>query len=124
VSDTTTPLLRVRDLTVNFGSRRHPLSAVAGVSFDIYEGETLGLVGESGCGKSTTGKALMRIVEPTSGTIELEGIELDHPKGQGATQPSYAHADDLPRSHQLAQSAPAARHRRRAIGLLEECRRR
>jgi len=42
------------------------------VSFEIYEGETLGLVGESGCGKSTTGKALMRIVEPSKGTVELE----------------------------------------------------
>jgi peptide/nickel transport system ATP-binding protein len=52
------------------------VSAVAGVSFDIFEGETLGLVGESGCGKSTTGKALMRIVEPSSGTIELEGTNV------------------------------------------------
>jgi peptide/nickel transport system ATP-binding protein len=82
VSDTRQPLLRVRDLTVNFGSHRHPLSAVAGVSFDISEGETLGLVGESGCGKSTTGKALMRIVEPSSGSIELEGVEITTQKGK------------------------------------------
>ena len=75
------PLLRVRDLTVTFTSHRRALSAVAGVSFDIIAGETLGLVGESGCGKSTTGKALMRIVEPTSGSIELEGIELTTVKG-------------------------------------------
>jgi len=82
VSDTTQPLLKVRDLTITFGSRRHQLSAVAGISFDIYEGETLGLVGESGCGKSTTGRALMRIVEPSSGTIELEGIEITTKKGK------------------------------------------
>jgi peptide/nickel transport system ATP-binding protein len=82
VSDRPTPLLRVRDLTVNFGSHHRRVSAVAGVSFDIFEGETLGLVGESGCGKSTTGKALMRIVEPTSGSIELEGIELTKQKGK------------------------------------------
>jgi peptide/nickel transport system ATP-binding protein len=82
VSDRPTPLLKVRDLTVNFGSHRRRVSAVAGVSFDIFEGETLGLVGESGCGKSTTGKALMRIVEPSSGSIELEGIELTAQKGK------------------------------------------
>lgn len=82
MSDTTQPLLKVRDLTVTFGSHRRKLSAVAGVSFDIFEGETLGLVGESGCGKSTTGKALMRIVEPSGGTIELEGIELTTKKGK------------------------------------------
>lgn len=75
------PLLRVRDLTVTFTAHHKRVSAVAGVSFDIFEGETLGLVGESGCGKSTTGKALMRIVEPSSGSIELEGIELTAQKG-------------------------------------------
>jgi peptide/nickel transport system ATP-binding protein len=65
----TKPLLQVRDLEVTFGHGKNAVSAVAGVSFDIYEGETLGVVGESGCGKSTTGKALMRIVEPTKGTV-------------------------------------------------------
>ena len=79
---TAAPLLRVRDLTVNFGSKRHSVSAVAGISFDVYEGETLGLVGESGCGKSTTGKALMRIVEPTSGTVELEGRDITKERGR------------------------------------------
>ncbi len=77
-----TPLLKVRDLTVTFGKGHHAVSAVAGVSFDIYEGETLGLVGESGCGKSTTGKALMKIVEPTSGTIDLEGVEVTKLRGR------------------------------------------
>jgi peptide/nickel transport system ATP-binding protein len=81
VSDQSPPLLRVRDLTVTFGHGPHAVSAVAGVSFDIFEGETLGLVGESGCGKSTTGKALMRIIEPSSGTVALEGTEVTSLKG-------------------------------------------
>jgi peptide/nickel transport system ATP-binding protein len=76
VSDVREPLLKVRDLEVTFHAHGHAVSAVAGVSFDIFEGETLGLVGESGCGKSTTGKALMRIVEPSSGTIELDGTNV------------------------------------------------
>ncbi|HEY5093224.1 MAG TPA: oligopeptide/dipeptide ABC transporter ATP-binding protein [Acidimicrobiales bacterium] len=76
MSDVRQPLLKVRDLEVTFHAHGHAVSAVAGVSFDIFEGETLGLVGESGCGKSTTGKALMRIVEPSRGTIELEGTNV------------------------------------------------
>ena len=82
MTDTTQPLLKVRDLTVTFGKGHHAVSAVAGISFDIFEGETLGLVGESGCGKSTTGKALMKIVEPSSGTIELEGVDITNQKGR------------------------------------------
>ena len=82
MSDTRQPLLSVRDLKVTFGKGHHAVSAVAGVSFDIYPGETLGLVGESGCGKSTTGKALMRIIEPSSGSIELEGSSLIGQRGR------------------------------------------
>jgi peptide/nickel transport system ATP-binding protein len=82
MTETREPLLKVQDLVVTFGMGHHEVAAVAGVSFEIFEGETLGLVGESGCGKSTTGKALMRIVEPSSGTIELDGTDVVAQKGK------------------------------------------
>jgi peptide/nickel transport system ATP-binding protein len=79
-----TPLLRVRDLNVSypletsiFGKVKKELKAVDGLSFDIYRGETLGLVGESGCGKSTLGRAILQLIERSSGTIEYDGRSLD-----------------------------------------------
>jgi oligopeptide/dipeptide ABC transporter ATP-binding protein len=78
-----TTVLQVRDLIKHysvgggfFGRGRKQLRAVDGVSFSIGQGETLGLVGESGCGKSTVGKAVLRLVEPTSGHVSLEGEEI------------------------------------------------
>jgi peptide/nickel transport system ATP-binding protein len=70
-------LLRVEDLVVEYplsGGRR--VRAVSGISLDVVEGETLGLVGESGCGKSTTGRAIMQLPRPTAGRVVFEGREL------------------------------------------------
>ena len=77
-------LLRIKDLVMHFPIKEGiifkkeigAVHAVDGVSFDIYKGETLGLVGESGCGKSTTGRAIMRIFKPTSGQVIFDGINL------------------------------------------------
>jgi peptide/nickel transport system ATP-binding protein len=71
-------LLRVEDLVVEFPVGRTGLvvNAVSGISLDVLEGETLGLVGESGCGKSTTGRAIMQLPRPTSGSVVLEGQDL------------------------------------------------
>ena len=78
-----TPLLQVENLNVHFPIRKgffrrttEYVRAVDGVSFDIYPGETVGLVGESGCGKTTLGRTLLRLVEPTSGSILFEGVDL------------------------------------------------
>lgn len=71
-------VLRVEDLVVDFPIGRTGLlvSAVAGISFDIRRGETLGIVGESGCGKTTTGRAVMQLPPPTSGAVWFEGTDL------------------------------------------------
>ena len=69
-------LVRLRDLQVHFPAKGAVVRAVDGVDLDIRRGETLGLVGESGCGKSTLGNALLRLVEPTGGTVHLDGTEV------------------------------------------------
>ena len=84
-------LLRATDLVKHFPIRRGVLiqrqvgavHAVDGVSFSIREGETLGLVGESGCGKSTTARMAIRLLEPTSGTLEFAGNDITRAKGGG-----------------------------------------
>ena len=79
-----TPLLRVRDLEVTyalkknlFGKVMQELKAVDGLSFDVFRGETVGLVGESGCGKSTLGRAILQLIERSAGTVEYDGVSLD-----------------------------------------------
>jgi peptide/nickel transport system ATP-binding protein len=70
-------LLRVEDLTVEFkAGKGRVVHAVSGISLDIKEGETLGLVGESGCGKSTTGRAIIQLPRPTSGQVFYRGQDL------------------------------------------------
>ncbi|MEQ1758640.1 MAG: dipeptide ABC transporter ATP-binding protein [Vicinamibacterales bacterium] len=77
------PLLTVTNLTKHFPIRKGFFSrtvghvrAVDGVSFSVHRGETLGLVGESGCGKTTTGRCILRLIEPTSGTVTFDGVDV------------------------------------------------
>src|SRR5204862_3131865 len=71
-------LLETRDLVKHFPVENSDdvVRAVDGVSFHLTEGETLGLVGESGCGKSTVGRCLLRLIEPTSGEVVFEGKNI------------------------------------------------
>jgi oligopeptide/dipeptide ABC transporter ATP-binding protein len=83
-----TPLLSVRNLATHFpirgglfGRVTGVVRAVDGVSLDIHPGETLGVVGESGCGKTTLGRSILRLVEPTAGSIQFDGVDFRSLKG-------------------------------------------
>jgi oligopeptide/dipeptide ABC transporter ATP-binding protein len=81
-----TPLIQIRDLVKHFPLKQGivlqrqvgAVRAVDGISFDVIEGETLGLVGESGCGKSTTARLITRLLEPTDGSIVYHGEDIAH----------------------------------------------
>jgi len=115
------PMLRVRELAMHFpgpstGFLRHrlPVKAVDGVSFDISPGKTLGLVGESGCGKSTTARLIMRILKPTAGSILLDSHDI--------TQMTQAKLRVLrPRFQMVAQDPFSSLNPRMRVGrILEE----
>ncbi|MFF5923659.1 ABC transporter ATP-binding protein [Streptomyces flavochromogenes] len=132
------PLLRVRDLTITFPGRRRgsaPIRAVDRIGFDVAAGETLGLVGESGCGKSTTGRTIVRLLEPTAGSVSFEGRDISH-LSQRALKPlrrdlqmvfQDPHSSLNPRhtvariiaDPLLVQGATVAAARKRAVELME-----
>jgi peptide/nickel transport system ATP-binding protein len=98
------PLLEIRNLTKVFahvespfgGKSRGEVRAVDDVSFDIQKGETLGLIGESGSGKSTLGRLILRLIEPTSGSIFFEGRDLLHlggDSGRGGSEMRHLRRD-------------------------------
>ena len=114
------PLLRVTDLVKRFPITSGILfqrtigmvHAVEGVSFAIEEGETFGLVGESGCGKTTTGRCILQLYRPTSGSVLFEGRELTEAQWQGHAGSPSRHADRLPGPVRVAQPAHDGRHHR------------
>ena len=84
IDENAKPLLSVNNLKVHFPIRRGLLQrtvgfvkAVDGVSFNVYKGQTLGLVGESGCGKTTTGRAILQLVKPTMGIVKFDGVDVN-----------------------------------------------
>lgn len=77
MSDGKKKLIEIRDLSVQFGSRRRPFTAVDKVSFDIFRGETFGLVGESGSGKTTIGRSIIRIHPTAGGDILFDGKKIN-----------------------------------------------
>ena len=87
-TDAGQPLLEVRDLVKHFPIRSGltqrvtgTVHAVCGVSFDVFPGETLGLVGESGCGKSTTARSVLRLLQPTAGSVKFRGEDVTTARG-------------------------------------------
>lgn len=136
-------LLKVEGLKQHFpikggmlGRTVNHVKAVDGISFEVYEGETVSIVGESGCGKSTTGRAILRLEEPTEGTVQFEGVELTSLSKKdmrakrkdlqiifqdpyASINPRQTVADILNEAMTIQHSVPKNKRRQRIIELLE-----
>ena len=118
----TSPLLEVRGLQMHFPvtegiviSRKvGEVKAVDGIDFTVRRGETLGLVGESGCGKTTTGRCILRLEKPTAGEIIYDGVDIAKMRAQGPLVAAPADSGHLSGSVQFAEPAHEGRrdHRR------------
>src|SRR6476659_3091410 len=137
-----TPVLSVRDLKVEFPTRRGTLTAIDGVSFDIAPGEVLGVVGESGAGKSITGTAVIGLIEPpgriAGGQVLLKGQRIDNLPAEAmrkirgkrigmifqdpltSLNPLYRVGEQLVETIRTHTNLSASAARKRAIGLLAE----
>ena len=80
------PVLELDNARISYFTRAGEINVVPGISFKLEQGEALGLVGESGCGKSTVGKLLLRLIEPSEGTIRLDGQDITHLDGGAMRQ--------------------------------------
>jgi len=138
----TEPVLSVRNLRVEFLTRRHALRAIDGISFDIAKGEVLGVVGESGAGKSVTGLAVIGLIDPpgriTGGEILLSGMRIDHLSADEirrvrgkrigmifqdpltSLNPLYRIGDQIIETIKTHTNLPDTAARKRAIDLLAE----
>ena len=101
-------LVQVRDLVKTYPAKSGPVHAVKGISFTIREGQSVGLVGESGCGKSTTSSMLVRLLDRTSGDILFDGFDIaEIPVGQfRPRQAAQPDPDGVPGRHRQPQPAP------------------
>ena len=115
----TEPVLSVRNLQVEFVTRRSTLRAIDGVSFDIAKGEVLGVVGESGAGKSVTGLAVIGLIDPARPHCRRRDLSVGHADrqsaaGRDAPHPGQTHRHDLPGpAHQPQSAVPDRRPDRR-----------
>lgn len=136
-------LLKVEGLKQHFpikggvlGRTVNHVKAVDGITFEVYEGETVSIVGESGCGKSTTGRAILRLEEPTEGSVKFEDVELTSLSKKemrakrkdlqiifqdpyASINPRQTVADILNEAMTIQNSVPADKRRQRIIELLE-----